>query len=88
MIRCGSKKGYQKDTCSKAIGVHMHKIYYVLSSQHNWRVLYDHTIRNENLGFDNEQDIRVSPERSPGKWLRPRSVFANHIREISTTSIL
>ena len=63
MIRCGSKRGYQKDTYSKDIGIYMHKIYYVINNQCNWQVLYDHSIRNENLGFDNEQDIHVSPKR-------------------------
>lgn len=77
-----------QDTCSKGIGIPMYKICDALSSEHHCRDLHDHSIRNENREFDNEQDIHTSCKGPPEKWLQPQFVFAIHIREISTTSSL
>ena len=46
VVRCGSKKGHQEDTCFEEIRLHVqNKLNHsMLNSQHSHRELYDHSI--------------------------------------------
>ena len=63
MIRCGSKNKYQKNVCLKESELHAQNLITILGSIVNImgrRIWPFNEDENENLHFDDEQDIYMS----------------------------